>query len=659
MKLKHIVTSLCLFAISAFFVNADVKPVEQISLENFARKYQFLDIKISPGGQFIAATSQEESGNVSLTVIEIASNKVLSNQHLSGKDTIRGFYWANDDRIVFEVARIVGALDMPSFAGELFAVNADGSKPITLTGPRAKNKEYSFSSIAHLLPDEDNYILVNSSPYSRTAPYMHLRKVNIYNGRVSPVTRMPIKSSSESAASLILDNNGDARIVIGSNPEKDDELILLYRDTAKDDWRELSKSSIDGRYFTPFAFLADNKTVVGISNTETKTAAVTLYDTTTMQQTVIAEHPAVDLEPVLNLVKGVPSSVIGASYNYESSEIIIFDDAQDNFSQTLRSLTATFPSRNIAISSVTKDEKLMVVAVSGQDGGKEFYIYNTAEKKLSYLLNAAPWLNRELVPDTQGITYKSRDGLTLHAVLTLPKNTSAKNLPLIMLPHGGPHGIRDYVGYNSDAKVLASRGYAVLQPNFRGSGGFGLDFLQAGYRNWGSTMIDDMTDGVLHLAQQGLINKDRVCTYGGSYGGYAALMSAIREPDLYKCVVGFVGVYDLNLMYTDGDIPERQSGIRYLEKVIGKDKIQLDLHSPLKQLDKLKAPVFIIHGGEDQRVPIIHANRLKEELEKRGHPYQWLVKEKEGHGFFKPENNVERWQKMLAFFDKYIGAGAN
>ena len=132
-------------------------------------------------------------------------------------------------------------------------------------------------------------------------------------------------------------------------------------------------------------------------------------------------------------------------------------------------------------------------------------------------------------------------------------------------------------------------------------------------------------------------------------------MSAVREPDLYKCVVGFVGVYDLNLMYTDGDIPERESGVRYLERVIGRDQQRLDALSPLKQLDRLKAPVFIIHGGEDKRVPIIHAHKLKEALEARNHPYVWLVKDKEGHGFYKPEHNVERWQKMIAFFEQYIG----
>lgn len=644
------------FAFSSFLgmpVMAETKAM--ISLEDFAKKEQFLDIKISPDGKYIAATSREDSGSVFLTVIEMKTNKVLSNQYFKGKDTIAGFFWVNNERILIQVARIVGALEMPTYAGELFAVNADGSKPITLTGPRAKNAEYIFSTVAHLLPDDDEYILINSSPYNKNSPYMHLRKLNVYNGRVIPVTKMPIKSTLENRATLILDNNGVARMAIGLNPENSQELLLVYRKSENDEWQQLAKADINGRYFTPYAFLADNKTIVGVSNTETETAAITLYNTDTHKQEIIAQHPKVDLSPVLNIVKGVPADVIGASYSYDTNETIIFEDARDEFSMVVKSLQKTFASKVVNVTSMTKDGKVIVVAVSDQDNGKDFYIYNKADKKLAHLLNTTPWLKEGAMPLTKGITYKSRDGFTIQAVLTLPPNKDAKNLPLIMLPHGGPHGIRDFVSYSADAKVLASRGYAVLQPNFRGSGGFGLSFEQAGYRNWGTTMIDDMTDGVLNLADQGIIDKSRVCSYGGSYGGYAALMSAIREPDLYKCVVGFVGVYDLNLMYTEGDVPERESGIIYLEKVIGRDKEQLNAQSPIKQLAKLKAPVFIIHGAEDRRVPIIHANHLKEELKKHNHPYEWLVKEKEGHGFFIPENNVERWTKMLDFFDKYIG----
>lgn len=167
-------------------------------------------------------------------------------------------------------------------------------------------------------------------------------------------------------------------------------------------------------------------------------------------------------------------------------------------------------------------------------------------------------------------------------------------------------------------------------------------------------MINDMTDGVMHLVDKGIADKNRMCVYGASYGGYAALMTVIREPDLYKCTVGFVGVYDLNLMFEQGDISEADAGQNYLSMVLPTDKEEREMQSPLHQLDKLKVPVFIIHGGKDVRVPIEHAHRLRKALDEKDHPYEWLVKEKEAHGFYKPENNIERWEKMLKFFDKYL-----
>lgn len=644
--------------ICAFFsINAFAETAEAISLEEYAKPAQFINIKISPTGQYLAATTLGEAGNVYLSVVDIKSQKVISTKHFRDKDTIGDFNWANDDRVLINVARLVGALEQPSLTGELFAVNADGSNPVTLTGPRSRSKIYEATSVAHWLPEEDKFILIASSPFSRTGGFIQLKRLNIYNGRSTSVTRAPLRSRS-GGVQMIVDNNAVARLVVGVSPESEEEYVMLYRADAKADWVEVKRANENSPIFNPIAFLEDNKTVIGLSNTQTDTLALSAYNTDTKTESVLASHPKVDLSPIFSFENGNIKDVIGGAYDYDELSAFFFSNVADSAqkqSADIQSLVSTFEGKNVQITSATKDNKTAVVRVSSANSPSEFYFFDSEKKQLSYLLDSSPWLKKDLLPQTEVVIYKSRDGLDIHAVLTLPKGKEAKSLPLIMLPHGGPHGPRDYFTLDRDAKVLAQHGYAVLQPNFRGSGGFGRNFEQAGYRNWGKTMIDDMTDGVNYLAEKGIIDKGRVCSYGGSYGGYAALMSAIREPDLYKCVVGFVGVFDLNLMYTDGDIPERASGIRYLEKVIGRDQTDLDAQSPIKQLDRLKAPVFIIHGGEDRRVPIIHANRLREELTKRNHPYEWLVKDQEGHGFFKPEHNVERWTKMLAFFDKYIG----
>jgi dipeptidyl aminopeptidase/acylaminoacyl peptidase len=179
-----------------------------------------------------------------------------------------------------------------------------------------------------------------------------------------------------------------------------------------------------------------------------------------------------------------------------------------------------------------------------------------------------------------------------------------------------------------------------------------MEFMKAGFQNWGTVMIDDMTDGTMHLVEQGLVDKDRMCVYGGSYGGYAALMSVIREPDLYQCTIGFVGVYDIDLFTTVGDIPERDSGLNYLAYVLPNGENKYD-QSPVHNVDKIKVPVFIIQGEEDRRVPKDHAFALRDELKKQNKPYEWMMKSGEGHGFFKPENNVDRWTQMIEFLNKH------
>jgi len=250
------------------------------------------------------------------------------------------------------------------------------------------------------------------------------------------------------------------------------------------------------------------------------------------------------------------------------------------------------------------------------------------------------------------ISYKARDGLTIEGYLTLPVGyKEGDKLPTIVFPHGGPMA-RDYAGFDYWTALLAYNGYAVLQPNFRGSSGYGHEFEMAAVQGFGKEMQDDLQDAANWLVEEGIANKDKICIGGATYGGYAALQSVIREPDLYQCTIGFVGVYDLDMMLEKGDIPENQAGINYLNQVLPTGG-ERDLQSPVKNVDKIKVPVFIIQGEEDERVPKEHAFALRAELEKRDMPYEWMMKSGEGHGFYKPENNIERWEAMIKFLDKH------
>lgn len=631
---------LCQFSVTA----------QSLTLEDYARQPQFLEIKISPTGKYLAATTRGEEGNIYLQVIDIKTNQIISVRHFTGRDSIGTINWANAERLLISLVRDIGALESPVPTGEIFAVNADGSNARMLTGYRS-DTEKDAATVINYLPEDDKFVLIVTATPNRVGSFSLIKRLNIDNGRTRQIARAPMRSSG-----MITDNNGVARIAVGVDQNNDNEMVLMYRKDERSDWQTLRKYGQRDGNFQPLVFMSDNLRILGLSDTQTDTKAISILNPETGKEEIIAHHPKVDVSPILSVKGGLVNEVIGAAFDYDIYDEVFFTDIEDKeFSSHLQGLRSAFPERRISISSGTRDNSLAVLSVRSANHPVEFYIYDFKNRKLNYLLNSTPWLKAEQLPQTSSLFYKSRDGLDIHGILTLPKNKEAKNLPLILLPHGGPHGIRDYLVMDEDAKVLAQHGYAVLQPNFRGSGGFGRSFLQMGFLNWGTTMIDDMTDGVMHLVNQGIADKDRICVYGASYGGYASLMSVVREPDLYKCAVSFVGMSDLNLMYEHGDTTESRVGLNILEMYIGRDKERLDAQSAIKNLDRLKAPIFIIHGKEDRRVPIIQAEVLRDELQKRNHPFEWMVKEKEGHGFYKPENNVERWQKMLAFFEKYIG----
>src|SRR5690606_20184683 len=288
-----------------------------------------------------------------------------------------------------------------------------------------------------------------------------------------------------------------------------------------------------------------------------------------------------------------------------------------------------------------------------------YYLFDRESGRARFLLAAMEWIKPELMAETQPFSFKARDGQTVHGYLTLPRNASGP-LPLIMHPHGGPHGPRDMWGFNPEVQFLANRGYAVLQVNFRGSGGYGNAFERAGYRNWGTVMIDDMTDAVDWAIAHGFADKDRICTYGASYGGYAALQSVVRNPEKYRCTIGYVGVYSLPLMFKDGDIPDSETGRNYLNRVLPETLAEQQRQSPAFNVDRIRIPVMLVQGGKDQRVPISQYEALKEALEKAGRPPEvTIVEDKEGHGFYDFDNQVELYTAMEAFLDKHIGDKSN
>jgi dipeptidyl aminopeptidase/acylaminoacyl peptidase len=321
----------------------------------------------------------------------------------------------------------------------------------------------------------------------------------------------------------------------------------------------------------------------------------------------------------------------------------------------LKNLEQAFPGQRVTIRNVTRDGQQAVVFVRSDRNAGEYYIFDTETLKAGYVASPKPKLDPLDMGDMKPFSFNARDGMTIHGYITLPKGYDGSSpLPTIMNIHGGPHGVRDDWGFSDENQFFANRGYAVVQVNFRGSGGYGQEFIEAGYRKWGREMQDDVTDATLWAIEQGYADKDRICIYGGSYGGYASLMGVVREPDLYQCSVGYVGVYSLPVMKTDGDIPSRESGRRYLSRVLGDEKAELEANSPALQVNRIKVPLYIVHGKDDVRVPMAQYNALTRALKAAKKPYKSMVRD-EGHGFQKEQNRFDLYRELELFFAEHIG----
>ncbi|KAF1055410.1 MAG: Dipeptidyl aminopeptidase BIII [Stenotrophomonas maltophilia] len=331
-----------------------------------------------------------------------------------------------------------------------------------------------------------------------------------------------------------------------------------------------------------------------------------------------------------------------------------FFDEQSPTASIQRMLEKAFPGQAVSLLSGTRDQSRLLVRVASGSNPGDYFVYTTATRKAAFLTGRYRWLDRNEGAVVRPVALAARDGLPLHGFLTVPRGSEGKALPMVVVPHGGPFDVFDDGGFERDNQLLAAAGYAVLQVNFRGSGNYGRAHTQAGAQQWGRAMQDDVTDATRWAISEGIADKERVCIYGASYGAYAALMGAAREPGLYRCAAGYVGVYDLPMMYKRGDIQDRASGVTYLRDWLG-DPASLAAVSPVTLAAAIKAPVLLAAGREDPRAPVQHTERMEAALKQAGVPVEALYYPREGHGLYTEANQRDYYTRLLAFFARSLG----
>lgn len=612
------------------------------------------EVQISPSGEYVAATVRLPD-RTALAVIRLSDMHRVSLLHHASGTHIMDFSWVTPTRLLYSLGERSGELVKPVNFGELLGANIDGTDSTLLIGARAGDGETLRSMVRQrqaepiiaefidTLPGEPNSVLISTAKYiGSDSPYTQVEKMNIFTGARVNVAKVPI-----TRAQFMVDHARVVRFGLGAGI--DNMTKLYYRSGEKANWQLLNDQAVSHRAVDALGFSADNRIAYLRSDEESGPDTIYAFDTQTGEKKVALRDD--DSDPYAVLYSPFDQSPYGVLYMDGLPRVEYFD-AESAAARLHRSLQASFPGQIVIPEKLSQDHSKGLISVSSDHDPGSIYLFDYTNKKASFLMARNEALNLERMADVAPISFKARDGQMLHGYLTVPKGVSRKNLPLIVNPHGGPMGERDAWGFNAETQLLASRGYAVLQVNFRGSGNHGAAFERAGYRQWGGLMQDDVTDGTRWAITEGIADPHRICIYGASYGAYAALMGAAKEPDLYRCAAGHVGVYDLNTMYAK-DKATASWGRDLLDRILGHE--HLDAVSPNQLAARIKIPVFLTAGRADERAPPVHTEKMRDALTKLGKPVEAKIYAGEGHGFYLIEDQLDFYTRLLAFLDHNLG----
>ena len=604
------------------------------AVEDFFRLPEKTGFQLSPDGLYVAYLAPfERRNNIHVQKIGDAEVTRITSETERG---INGFFWANDQRIVF----VKDSGGDEKF--QLFAVDKDGQNPIDLT----PFPDVTIQLIDDLYDSEEELIIgLNKNNPQLFEPY----RINIVTGDLQQLAKND--NPSEPIVSWLTDHNGKLRLAMrmigGVNNQ------LLYRAKETDEFQPVITTNFKEN-LNPLFFDFDNSPIVyASSNLGRDKSAIVRFDLEkgTEIGDVVFAHPEVDVENIYFSRKDKKLTTVSFT-TWKTQHHFFEQSAADRYKRWQKELG----DYEIGVVSKNRNEDRFLLRTYSDKSLGAYFIYDFKSDNIQLITRVCPWIKEEDMSSMKAVKYQSRDGLTIPAYLTLPKNKEAKNLPVVINPHGGPW-TRDAWGFNPEVQLLASSGFAVLQINYRGSTGYGRAFWEASFKQWGRAMQDDITDGVHWLIEQGIADPKRIAIYGGSYGGYATLSGITFTPDLYACAIDYVGVSNL-FTFMQTIPPYWKPYLDMLYEMVGhpeKDKEMMTAASPVFHVDKIKTPLFVVQGANDPRVNIDEADQIVRRLREAGIEVPYLVKYDEGHGFHNEENRFEFYRAMLGFLQKFLG----
>jgi len=615
---------------------ANYKSAAEIPVEEFFRNPAQFGFRISPDGRYMAVLRPWKS-RLNIFIYPVENPKKAKQITFNEDRDIRQVHWKGPDYVLYERDNNGDEND------HVFAVNIKTGEVKDLTPfPGAK-----AAIVDDLEESSATDIIVQHN--QRNKELFDVYRVNVQTGESKMVGE-----NKYNIMSWLLDHDGNVR---GGTASDGVNSVFYYERTKGKGFEPIFKTDFRNE-FSPLAFTADNKRLYVATNIGRNLTAIVELNPElpirTAPKKPVFSHPRYD-------VGGAQYSPVRKALGHVT---VITDRRETTFlhpddQKDWEYLKSQFPKEGVVLANDSQDERFWVVKTVSDLSRGSYYVFDRKERKVVDLGNVTPWIQTELMSEMKTVSYKTRDGLTIEGYLTVPRGREAKNLPVVINPHGGPWA-RDEWGFNPEVQFLASRGYAVFQMNFRGSTGYGRKFWEASFKQWGKKMQDDVTDGVNWLVTQGLADPKRVCIYGASYGGYTTLAGLAFTPDLYACGVDYVGVSNL-FTFMKTIPPYWKPFLEMMYVMVGhpeRDKNLLRSASPVFFVEKIKAPLFVAQGATDPRVNKAESDQIVEALRKRGVEVEYMVKENEGHGFSNEENRFDFYRAMEKFLAKHLSRGA-
>lgn len=657
MKTVALATSALLLAVAVPAVGKGMPPIQ-----DFIKRPTYSAVKISPTGEYLAVTVDQGEQDI-LTVLRTSDLSVLKINRLPDEKSVGAFHWVGPERLLFNSIRKFGSYAQPRPTGEWYGVNADGTqaRPLVFYGTRDVTQRgkaignESFSLLDRLPSDPTNVLMSVNYPRSKDGAGTEVVLFDTISGRRKGLAKAPRENCS-----IALDAAKQPRYAVCYDSEDEegrfDTHNELYQRGADGNWTLVNSSQASGTMLSVLGSAADGRVYATRSDGK-GTSALGVIDTSTARFESLFHDPVSDPSGYITAADG--ETIIGVMTEAGAPAIQLVDEEHPD-AGVYASLAAAFEGQVVNFSSATEDGRKIVVSVYSDRNPGELYLYDRDTGEARFLMRNRALIDPEQMATVKPFNFRSRDGLQLYGYLTIPKGSDGKNLPMIVNPHGGPMGPRDNWRFNWETQLLASRGYMVLQVNFRGSGGFGKAFQDRAFGQWADGIMNDVIDATRWAVEAGHADPDRICIYGGSFGGYASLMAPAREPGLYKCAFGYVGLYDAQIQLSKSDTSQSASGQRYLARALGATRAEQDAMSPVNHAAKITLPVYLAAGARDPRCPPEHTEAMHKALAAAGNkPEGMIIESGEMHGFYKEENNLKLYTEMLAFFGRHIGGSVD